>query len=193
MTKRGLIGESSGKNPVEAQRKREKEQQRKRSKFLKTHSFEERQSVHEQLSKESGEVEARAAAWKTQLIAPFSSSHHPSEHTSSTFPKPSDDPIPSYALYSIYYDAVMNPSGRSPSHKPAAYMHSDGVIRDFPPNSKPCSDNSSSDDSYASSSESDTPSQPLRPPPPRPVVTVARPPPPRPLASGKPKLMPAPP
>ncbi len=188
MSKRSgkLLGEYGSSNPVEAQRKKEKAQQRKRQRFVKTHPTCHRDSAHDPEQQSVG-VEDRAAAWKSKGA---SSSVAMNAYSSSSWSASLDAPTDPHAKWSIYYDPVSNASGQPPSCKPAAYRHPDGVIRAYPPRrSVSGSDYSSESDGTDSSDSVDSHpiiAAPSRPAPPRPVTSVVARPPPRPgLASAK--------
>lgn len=183
MSKRSgkLLGEYVHSNPVEAQRKKDKAQQRKRQKFLKANPGYSREPVQDPSEQLSLGVENRAAAWKSVGSCKVDLHvRHPVDVL------PGESLFDPYARLSVYYDPVSNPSGRPPSCKPAAYRHPDGVIRPYPPRDVDDSDSSSSE-SYSRVSSSDESPAPVRPvpiptraAPPRPVTLVTARPPPRP-------------
>ena len=191
--KSGLIGERESVNPVQLQRRQEKEQQRKRGKEGRLRHDADRSSHGTGRSDSSKDVESRAKAWKDaqqRLSGGFRSIETNVEGMGVHL---EDADVPASARYSLYYDAMSNPSGAPPANKPAAYRHPNGVIRDHPP---AVSESGCSSSDYSSSGES-TPSEsasipakvadvasvsvgsaPQRPPAPLPVK---RPPPPRPV------------
>lgn len=139
-------------NPVAAQRKKDKEKERKKCKAQRSLQYENQfvrrtetevdKTVGELRSRQSRDALAHKEKGKLERIEKLLKKHgdklderwkKQSANQEKTMLQNRVDHMADIAIFSVYYDSVRNPYGIPPPGKPPGYRHPDGIVREDPP------------------------------------------------------------